>query len=43
MNGVNVLMEITHVPEHAKMKQMAVDELVLNALVMLQKHAVVKN
>ena len=43
MNGVNVLMEITHVPEHVKMKQMAVDELVLNALVMLQKHAVVKN
>ena len=43
MNGVNVLMEITHVPEHVKMQQMAVEQLVLNALVMLQKHAVVKN
>ena len=43
MNGVNVLMEITHVPEHVIMQQMVVDELVLNALVMIQKHAVVKN
>ena len=43
MNGVNVLMEITHVPEHVIMTQMAVEQLVLNALVMIQKHAVVKN
>ena len=43
MNGVNVLMEITHVSEHVKMQQMAVEQLVLNALVMIQKHAVVKN
>ena len=40
---MHVLMEINHVPEHVKMQQMVVEQLVLNVLVMLQKHAVVKN
>ena len=40
---MHVLMEISHVPEHVKTQQMVVEQLVLNVLVMLQKHAVVKN
>ena len=43
MNGVNALLANTHVPEHVKMQQMEVEQLVLNAPVMLLKHAVVKN